>query len=416
MTKNIVKESKKIEEEFIILAEGGVNTPQGFYTAGLHCGIKKKRNDLGIIVSEVPAKAAAVYTTNQFPAAPLIVTKETLEKKQDIRALIVNSGNANAFTGEAGLRNAKEMQELTAANFQIGVDEVVVASTGVIGEQLPMEKIAAGIKELTNHLNKNNLDSFLEAIMTTDTMQKTVAVQTEIAGKLVTIGGAAKGSGMIHPNMATMLSFITTDVKIEQNELQELLKEVTNNTFNMITVDGDTSTNDMVLIMANGLAGNRILTKKEEDWGKFREALQYVATTLAKAIAKDGEGATKLITVNVQGAKDEAMAKKIAKLIVGSNLVKTAVFGADGNWGRIIMAIGNSGYPVRPEELTIAIGSITLIKNGIKQAYSEEEVTLALQQKEVEITVELRQGNYQATAWGCDLTYEYVRINGAYRT
>ena len=397
---------------------GNIASPRGFVAAGLHCGIKKRKKDLGIILSKTPAVCAAVYTTNTFSAAPLQVTKESLSKSATQQVLIVNSGNANAFTGEQGLQDAIKMRKSIAEHYSLSPLEAIVSSTGVIGEKMPMEVILTGISRFPKELaaaESGGLD-FCEAIMTTDTVIKALAIELEIDQKKVVIGGAAKGSGMIHPNMATMLAYITTDVNICKNALERALRQVTDQTFNMITVDGDTSTNDQVLVMANGLAGNAKLDEKHPQWSIFYHGLSYVAEQLAKLIARDGEGATKLITVNVAGAKTSEMARTIAKKIIGSNLVKTAVFGADGNWGRIVMAIGNSGFAVAEQQLEIAIGGITVVKGGQSTNYLEEQVTEALQNKDVLIDVDFHQGEESATAWGCDLSYDYVKINASYRT
>ncbi|MFX0560558.1 bifunctional ornithine acetyltransferase/N-acetylglutamate synthase [Tepidibacillus infernus] len=395
--------------------EGDVTSPQGFQAVGIHCGIKKKKKDLGLILSEGPAVSAAVYTTNAFQAAPLKVTQQSLAKGSTLRALVVNSGNANAFTGEQGMVDALMMRNAVADSFQLSPWEVAVTSTGVIGERLPIEKILAGIEQLPHLLGEDGA-SFSEAILTTDTFAKSLAVEIEIEGKTVTIGGTAKGSGMIHPNMATMLAFVTTDAKIHPDVLQRLLHHVTDQTFNMITVDGDTSTNDMVLVMANGFAGHTELTEAHPDWPVFVHGFHYVSEQLAKMIAQDGEGATKLIEVVVQGAATEEMAKVIAKKIVGSNLVKTAVFGADGNWGRVVMAIGNSGFYVDEKQLDITIGHTLVVQKGIVMNYEEEAVTQSFKENKVKILVDLNQGEQSATAWGCDLTYDYVKINASYRT
>lgn len=406
-----------VNEVQIKIVEGGnVDSPQGFTANGIHCGIRKKKRDLGLLFTEVPSVCAAVYTTNHFQAAPLKVTQESLEASLTHKALIVNSGNANAFTGEQGFKDAYAMRAAVAEQLLISPDEVLVASTGVIGEKMPMNPILSGITEITQLLQLSDGDAFAEAILTTDTVKKSVAVEIEIEGKKVIIGGTAKGSGMIHPNMATMLAFVTTDANIERNALQSLLRQVTDQTYNMITVDGDTSTNDMVLVMANGLAGHTLLDEKHPEWPVFHHAFRYVSEELAKMIARDGEGATKLVTVTVEGAETQEMARTIAKEIVGSNLVKTAVYGADGNWGRVVMAIGNSGYPINENQLDIAIGPTTVVKEGQKTDYEEEKVTQSLQEKDVYIHVQLYLGKESATAWGCDLTYDYVKINASYRT
>jgi len=404
------------QERINIVLNGSISSPMGFQAGGLHCGIRRKKKDLALILSETPAVSAAVYTLNSFQAAPLLVTKETISYSPFIRAVIVNSGNANAFTGEQGLLDAYSMRDEVAKVFHLSPMEVAVSSTGVIGEFLPMERIVKGISELPEVIGFDHGGEFGEAILTTDTFVKSLAVEFEIDGKKVTIGGTSKGSGMIHPNMATMLAFMTTDAQVNPDALQGLLSKVTDQTFNMITVDGDTSTNDMVLVMANGFAGNSLLDEQHPDWPIFQKGFTYVAKQLAKWIAQDGEGATKLVSVEVKGATSETMAKIIAKKIVGSNLVKTAIYGADGNWGRIIMAIGNSGYQLDPQSIDITISEITVLAQGRKQVYSEELLTEKLGQQEIKIEVNLHLGSSSAEAWGCDLTYDYVRINASYRT
>ncbi len=392
---------KQLElEKITIIPNGGISSPMGFQAGGIHCGIRKKKKDLALILSEIPAVSAAVYTLNSFQAAPILVTKETLAHSPFIRAVIVNSGNANAFTGEQGLLDAYMMRDEVARTFHLSSMEVAVSSTGVIGEYLPMEQIVNGISELPEAMAFDHGNEFGEAILTTDTFVKSLAVEMEIEGKKVTIGGTSKGSGMIHPNMATMLAFMTTDAQVNPDALQRLLGKVTDRTFNMITVDGDTSTNDMVLVMANGFAGNTPLDEQHPEWATFQQGFTYVAKQLAKWIAQDGEGATKLVSVEVEGATSETMAKVIAKKVVGSNLVKTAIYGADGNWGRIIMAIGNSGYQVDPESIEIFIGEIPLLKQGKKQLYSEEELTEILGQQDVKIRIHLHLGSSSAEAWG----------------
>lgn len=398
------------------IEKGDVTTPKGFKATGIHCGIRRKKKDLGILFTEAPAVSAAVYTTNKFQAAPLKVTQASLAASKKQKAIIVNSGNANAFTGEEGLKDAYIMRDTVAEQLDLDPEEVMVASTGVIGEKLPMFNILEGIDQIAKQIEHSDGHAFAEAILTTDTVTKSLAVEVMIEGKKVTIGGTAKGSGMIHPNMATMFAFITTDANIEEAALQKLLRQTTDETFNMITVDGDTSTNDMVIVMANGLAENNPLDETHPEWAVFYQGFHYVASELAKMIAKDGEGATKLVTVTVEGAESTEMAKTIAKKIVGSNLVKTAVFGADGNWGRVVMAIGNSGYQVKEENLDITIGNVTVVKQGKQTNYEEQMVTESLQEEEVKIAVHLHLGKESATAWGCDLTYDYVKINASYRT
>ncbi|WP_223589872.1 bifunctional ornithine acetyltransferase/N-acetylglutamate synthase [Neobacillus bataviensis] len=415
-TKGVVQLTQALtSKKIVILEEESVTFPQGFKAGGIHCGIKRKRLDLGYIVSEKPAVAAGVYTTNIFQAAPLLVTQESIAKENKIQAIIVNSGNANACTGEQGLKDAYEMQKGFAA--ELGVQEhlVAVTSTGVIGELLPMDKVNSGIKQILDKENENEL-FFKQAILTTDTCIKQIAVQLQIDGKTISIGGAAKGSGMIHPNMATMLGFVTTDANIAHEDLLFALKDVTNQTFNMITVDGDTSTNDMVLVMANGLAENKQLTKDHPDWEVFKEGLKIVCESLAKKIARDGEGATKLVEVQVNGAFNVAEASAVGKSIISSNLVKTAIYGTDPNWGRIVTAAGYSGVPLEPNKLKVSIGTYTVFENGLPSSFVEEDVKQYLEQENVKIYIDLNQGDSSATAWGCDLTYDYVKINASYRT
>lgn len=409
-----VTPGKLKEGQIKLLLNGGVTTPKGYRANGLHCGLRKKQVDLGWIYSDVPAKACGVYTMNTFQAAPLVVTKESLKVEQTLQAVLVNSGNANACTGEEGLTNAYFTREKLAAQFGIPEHYVSVVSTGVIGQQLPIEKLVDGIAQMEK--NVSDVEAFETAILTTDTVTKHMAVQVQIDGKTVSIGGAAKGSGMIHPNMATMLGFVTTDANVVQEDLDAALKELTDVTFNMITVDGDTSTNDMVLVLANGLAGNHVLSKEHPEWETFKKGLAYVFEGLAKKIARDGEGATKLIEVHVTGATEEAAAKAIAKTIVGSSLVKTAVYGTDANWGRIICAAGYSGAPLDPNKITVAIGSVKVVQNGAPLAFDEEAAKKVLEADTVQIFVELNQGTEKAVAWGCDLTYDYVKINAMYRT
>jgi glutamate N-acetyltransferase / amino-acid N-acetyltransferase len=401
--------------EIVVLEEESVTLPKGYKAGGMHCGIKRKRLDLGYIVSEVPATAAGVYTTNIFQAAPLLITQESVAKENKLQAIIVNSGNANACTGEQGLLDAHTMQK-DFAN-ELGIEEhlVAVTSTGVIGELMPMEKVKAGITEILNKEYENE-SLFKQAILTTDTCVKHTAVQMNIDGKTVSIGGASKGSGMIHPNMATMLGFVTTDANIAQEDLLAALRDVTNQTFNMITVDGDTSTNDMVLVLANGLAENSQLTKDHPDWDVFKQGLKMVCESLAKKIARDGEGATKLVEVQVTGAYSRNAASAVGKAIISSNLVKTAIYGTDPNWGRIVTAIGYSGVPVEPNAIKVAIGPYTVFESGLPSMFVEEEVKEYLQLDVIKIHAELNQGEFSATAWGCDLTYDYVKINASYRT
>lgn len=407
---------KDILQDIKILDDGGITTPKGFLAGGLHCGIKRKRLDLGWIYSVVPANAAAIYTTNQFQAAPLLVTKESIKLSKQIQGVIVNSGNANACTGDEGYKNALKMRNAFAEKMNLKEELVAVSSTGVIGEQLPIEKVLNGIREI-HHLKESSADRFEKAILTTDTIQKRACVQLEIDGKIITIAGAAKGSGMIHPNMATMLAFITTDANIGHELLQTALKKVADETFNMITVDGDTSTNDMVLVMANGQADNTELTADSPDWMHFMKGFEMVCQMLAKAIAKDGEGASKLVEVSVVGAKKEEDAKKIAKTVIGSNLVKTAIYGTDPNWGRVVCAVGYSGVMIDTTNMGVYIGPYQVFANGLPVYFEDQDIKKYMEEnKEIQILIELQDGDGHATAWGCDLTYDYVKINASYRT
>lgn len=398
------------------LSSKNIVSPKGFKAAGVHCGIKHKKKDLALLYSEVPANVAAVFTTNKVQAAPIKVTKEVVYETRKMQALIVNSGNANACTGKQGLADAYEMQALAAKKLNIDPKLVGVASTGVIGELMKMAPIQKGMELLQLNDTLESAIDFSQAIMTTDTVMKNTTYSTIVDGLEVVVSGTAKGSGMIEPNMATMLGFITTDANIESKYLQEALSSITDCTFNSITVDGDTSTNDTVVVMANGMAGNEPLTPAHKDWNNFYSALKLVAEDLAKSIARDGEGATKLIEVEVAGAVSDEEARKIAKTIVGSPLVKTAVFGNDANWGRIIAAVGYSGCEVDPEKITIFIGNHKMVENGEPIPFSEEALIEVLKQSEVKIHVSLQIGEGHGFAWGCDLTYDYVQINASYRS
>lgn len=392
--------------------EGTIATPKGFFADGLHCGLKKEKVDLGWIVSEVPASAAAVFTTNQVQAAPILVTKEKMQAGT-LQGVIVNAGNANACTGEQGLKDAQEMAELAADQLHTSPEAFAVASTGIIGKSLPMEKITAGIQQLNR---QGDAHQFQRAILTTDLTEKSSVIQSTIADKTVTVAGCAKGSGMIHPNMATMLAFVTTDAAIAPALLQALLKELTDVTFNQITVDGDTSTNDMVLVLANGLAKNPTIEADTPAYQEFKGMLKAVLTALAKAIAKDGEGASKLIEAHTSGAVTDEAARMISKTIVGSPLVKTALFGKDPNWGRILCAVGYSGQPIDPTTVSIALADIPVFVQGIPVAFDETIMQEQLAESEVKVAVELKEGAGVGTAWGCDLTYDYVKINALYHT
>ncbi|MDZ5470320.1 bifunctional ornithine acetyltransferase/N-acetylglutamate synthase [Bacillus sp. 31A1R] len=396
--------------------EGSIITPRGFQAAGTHAGLRYTKKDIGMITSEVPASSAAVYTLNTFQAAPLKVTQESIGQEGLLQAVVVNSACANACTGERGLKDAFKMRNLAAEKLSINPHLVAIASTGVIGEFLPMNKIEKGIEEIEVGCSIQHSKDFETAILTTDTVTKNCCYSAEIDGKTVYMGGAAKGSGMIHPNMATMLGFITTDANIAPEHLQFALKQITNHTFNQITVDGDTSTNDMVLVMANGLAENDSLSPNHKDWETFIQLLTKTSESLAKQIAKDGEGATKLVEVEVIGAKCDEDARKVAKQIVGSNLVKTAIYGADANWGRIIGAIGQSQAAINSGTVNIKIGPIAMLQDSEPQLFNEEEAKDYLSNDLIHIFVDLQMGNGKGKAWGCDLSYDYVKINASYRT
>ncbi|PWM42144.1 MAG: arginine biosynthesis protein ArgJ [Clostridiales bacterium] len=401
------------------LIEGGVTAPRGFRASGIHCGIRKnkEKKDLALIMSNFPARAAAVYTTNLVKGAPLIVTKEHL-KNGMAQAIICNSGNANTCNAD-GVEIAREMCALIGKATNISEKDVLVASTGVIGQPLDIAPIAKNISRLTDNLGHNSRAA-AEAMMTTDTMVKEIAVEFTINGKTCTLGGIAKGSGMIHPNMATMLVFLTTDCAISAAMLQNALKTDVADTFNMTSIDGDTSTNDMVIIMANGRAKNPEITGEGPAFDTFMKALNTVTVTLCRWIAGDGEGATKLLECRVCGAADSESAKKVAKSVVCSSLIKAAMFGADANWGRILCAIGYSGAPVDVNRVEVRFsspkGEILVCENGAGVAFSEEKAKQILLEKEIDILINLHAGAAKATAWGCDLTYDYVKINGDYRT
>ena len=400
--------------------EGGVCAAKGFRANGVHCGIRKNhsKKDLSLIFSTVPASAAAVYTTNLVKGAPLTVTKKHIANGT-AQAVICNSGNANTCNAN-GIEIAEEMSALAASALGIAAEDVVVASTGVIGQPLSIAPIAAGLPELVAGLSDNGSGTAAEGIMTTDTVRKEVAVEFTLGGKTCRLGGIAKGSGMIHPNMATMLVFLTTDAAISPAMLQKALSGDIANTFNMLSIDGDTSTNDMVTILANGLAGNPEVTEEGEDFTAFMQALNSVTIALCRKIAGDGEGATKLLECKVTGAADLATAKTVAKSVICSSLLKAAMFGADANWGRVLCAIGYSGADVDVNKVDVAFsspaGTVAVCKDGAGLNFSEEKAKQVLLEKEIEILVELNSGDAASTAWGCDLTYDYVRINGDYRT
>ena len=400
------------------IIEGGVCAAQGFTAGSIRCGIKESRtnDDTAIIFSACECTAAATYTMNRVKAAPVYVTMEHLEN--DVaRAIIANSGNANACAPD-GMENARRMAKAASKLLGVDEDDVVVASTGVIGQRLPVECIEKHLPEIK--LEENGSEKANLAIMTTDTRTKTAAVEFVIGGKTCRIGGICKGSGMIHPNMGTMLSFITTDCAITHEMLTEALQENVRKTYNRVTVDGDTSTNDMCVVLANGMAGNELIDWQDEDYQAFCKALNEVNTLLARQIAADGEGASKLVTCTVSGSRSEEAAERLAKAVVGSNLVKAAMFGADANWGRVLCAMGYSKAPFRPEYVTVAFsstaGNITVCEKGEAVDFDEDLAKKILSENEVVIAVNVNEGEDSATAWGCDLTYDYVKINGDYRT
>ena len=402
------------------MIEGGVCAAKGFKANGIHCGIRKNRSkrDLALIFCEKQCSAAAVYTTNLVKGAPLTVTKKHLENGK-AQAVICNSGNANTCNAD-GIEIAEKMSDLLAQRLGITANDVVVASTGVIGQPLDIKPIADGIEPLAGGLSENGGEFAAEAIMTTDTVKKEVAVEFELSGKTCRIGGIAKGSGMIHPNMATMLVFITTDASISSEMLRKALSGDIADTFNMISIDGDTSTNDMVTVLASGMAENDEITEQNDDFKTFMKALNTVTVALCRMIAGDGEGATKLLECEVGGAKDKQTAKTVAKSVICSSLLKAAMFGADANWGRVLCAIGYSGADVDVDKIDVAFkskaGQIEVCKNGSGVDFSEDMAKKILSEKEIEILVCLNSGEQKSTAWGCDLTYDYVKINGDYRT
>lgn len=396
--------------------DGGVTAPRGFVAGGLYCGIRKVKKDIAIIRSEVPATAAGVFTLNKTQAAPILVCKSQLKRSPYCSAVVVNSGNANACTGERGLNDAWTMVKTTAVALGVPEEQVLVSSTGVIGQYLPMDKVVAGIQQLAGQLSRSGNNDAAEAIMTTDTYPKQVAVQFTLGNAVVTIGAMAKGSGMIAPNMATMLAFITTDIGIDPPLLQKALVAANHRSFNRITVDGDMSTNDMALILANGLAQNKHVAEDSEEYRLFSSALEYVMIKLAKMIARDGEGATKLIEVVVKGAMNEEEAAEAARAVANSNLVKTAIHGADANWGRILAAVGSSGIEFNPDNVEIAFNDLPVLKRNYTIMLDEEKAKQILSQENVVVTINLHQGQHAARFWTCDLTKEYVHINASYRS
>ena len=406
------------------IINAGVTAPKGFKCAGLRAGVKsgKTNKDMAMIVSEVPAKIAGTFTKNIVKAAPVLWGKKIVEEQEVVRAVVVNTGIANACTGAQGYENVVTEAKEVAALLDIKPEEVVVGSTGVIGQQLPMDVIKEGIKKLVPELkaDRQSEEDASWAILTTDTKPKEAAVEVEIAGKTVTIAGMCKGSGMIHPNMGTMLGFITTDAAIDKALLLELQRELIEDTFNMVSVDGDTSTNDTVFVLANGMAENKEITEKDADYEAFKEGLLYVNQSLAKQIAGDGEGCTRLFEVHVAGADSKENAKILSKSVVTSSLTKAAIYGKDANWGRILCALGYAGVDFDPVKVDISLksedGVIEIVKDGIATDYSEDEATKVLSADAVTADIDVHNGEFEATAWGCDLTHDYVTINADYRS
>lgn len=390
-----------------------------FKASGVHCGLKKVKKDLCIIYSEKPAVAAATFTKNKVKAAPVLLNMKTI-KNPNAMAIVANSGNANACTGDAGYKDAEQMASLTAMHLNLKPSEVLVASTGVIGEPLDFNKIENGIELACSSLSKQGGDDAGNAIMTTDTFLKKLTIEFEVGGKKSMLSAIAKGSGMIHPNMGTMLSFVVTDTNITKAMLDKALKDSVEDSYNMVSVDGDTSTNDMVIVLANGAAENHLIETENSDFYAFKAALHFLNVELSKMIAKDGEGATKLLEVVVSGGKTLKDAKTCAKGVITSSLVKAAFFGADANWGRIICALGYSNADINVNSIDISfsneVGTIQICTNGGNLPFDEAFAKKILQQEKITINIALKDGEYSATAWGCDLTYDYVKINGSYRS
>ena len=412
-------ERKGIE---ITKINGGITSPNGYHATGSHIGIKECKKDLAIVYSEVPAKAVGVFTTNILKSPTVLWNQNLIQNHNLIQAIVVNSGNANVCTGEIGIKHTEMMAAELASCLGINNNQVIVASTGVIGKPLPIKTIIKGINNMYKKIGITDVDAKLaaEAIMTTDTHPKEISVEFTINGKKIRIGGMAKGSGMIHPNMATMLSFITTDINISRELLKKALRERNEESYNMISIDGDTSTSDSVILLANGMSKNSEILDESEEYFIFKRALHYVNLFLAQEIVRDGEGASKFITVHVKGAASKQDAKILSKSVITSNLVKTAFFGEDANWGRIICAMGYSGANFDPLKVTIKflndVNSIELMKDGIALHFDEDLALKILKEKEIIVELILNDGQSEAIAWGCDLSYDYVRINGSYRT
>ncbi|MDO4793003.1 MAG: bifunctional glutamate N-acetyltransferase/amino-acid acetyltransferase ArgJ [Filifactor alocis] len=400
--------------------EGGITAPKGFKAGAIYCGIKSKKKekpDIAILYSEEKAVCAGMFTTNKFAAAPIIYCREIV-KTGSAQAILINSGNANAATGTLGLENTRKLAQCTGDHLGLQADDVFVCSTGVIGVQLPMEKMLNAVKDIVPTLSADNGPSIARAIMTTDTVPKEISFELELSGGTIRIGSMAKGSGMIHPNMATMLAFVTTDATISQEVLQGMLKKAVDKSYNMMTVDGDTSTNDCLLLLANGMSGVEV--KSEEDIKKFYEAIEYISMEMAKKIAADGEGASHLIVVHANNLQTQDDARKVARAVAGSNLFKCAIFGQDANWGRVISAAGYSGAEFETGKIDVALeskaGKIDVMLEGAGLAFDEEKAATILKEKDIYVYLDFHDGEECATAFGCDLTYDYVKINGDYRS
>ena len=404
------------------ILDKGITAPKGFKAAGIACGIKKTKKDLALIVSETPCATAAAFTTNIVKAAPVLYNQKLYTAKEDIRCIVITSGNANACTGAQGERNNEEIATNTAEQLGILPNQVMINSTGVIGVQLPMDNILSGIKDIVPIIDSDerSAENAAEAILTTDTFVKKICVEVEIDSQPVRIAAIGKGSGMIHPNMATMLSHITTDVNIDQDTFRELLSESIKDSYNMLSVDGDTSTNDTVIALANGMAHNELITKNHPQYNTFAEAFHYVNRTIAMLIAKDGEGATKLLRVQLSGAATKDDARKLALSVVKSSLLKAAMFGADANWGRVLCAMGYANAVFDQDKVVLSFksdkGTIKVFENGSPYPFDEEKALAILKENEIFILIDLKDGVESAESFGCDLTYEYVKINGEYRS
>ena len=396
-------------------ASGAITWPKRFLAAGVRAGIKEQGEDVALIYSEMPASAAGVFTANIVRAAPVLVSQSRVPRAT-ARAVIVNSGNANACTGEQGLQDARAMTAQTARLLEIAEEDVLVASTGVIGKRLPMDRVSAGIEEAVRSLSRDGGPSAARAIMSTDTRPKEESVEVSIGGSKVRIGGIAKGAGMICPNVATMLAFITTDAAVAPEMLQVALSNAAERSFNCLTVDGDSSTNDTVIVLANGAAGNPRIERRDRDWEEVADALEFVSVSLAKQIAKDGEGATKMIEITVRGAKSFQDARQIARTVANSPLVKTAMFGCDANWGRVLAAAGRAGVDFDPSAVSLFFGTTPVVRHGEPVDFSQAEMHELLRGSEVNVLLEIGSGPGSAAVWTCDFSYDYVRINAEYHT